>query len=146
MPPSSPRAWVVCVKQKFFVEGAVRAIPFVGTVGVLHRPAFFLGLSNAFQEFLPSLQKLLLELLNAFLFHCSLSPLVVGSYLSIVPEYGRGQTHGKTKRPRLKESWDARLNSPPPSAARLQIYFRALPRGMARTVPCLWIPNLSPHP
>jgi len=37
--------------------------------------------------------------------------------LSIVPE--QREVDGKTKRPGLKESWDARLNSPPPSAARL---------------------------
>ena len=39
----------------------------------------------------------------------------------------------KTKRPRLKESWDARPNSPPPSAAQEGDYPESSWVGMART-------------
>jgi hypothetical protein len=44
---------------------------------------------------------------------------------------GREEYAEKTKRPRLKESRDARPNSPPPSAAQEQDYLLAGKRGMA---------------
>src|SRR6266545_1590166 len=47
------------------------------------------------------------------------------------PGIGKGEFAQKTKRPRLKESRDARPNSPPPSAAREQDYRGGRNMGMA---------------
>jgi len=77
------------LKQKFLVERTVGTVAFVGTVGVLHGPTLFLGLGNALQEFLASLQQLFLEALDPFLFHSDYPP-IRGRFrtLFMVPEPG----------------------------------------------------------
>jgi hypothetical protein len=44
---------------------------------VLHGTPFLLSLGNTFQEFLPPLQQLFLEFVNAFLFHSDFSRNIV---------------------------------------------------------------------
>ena len=57
------------LEHQFLIQGAVCAVPFVGAIRVLHGAAFFGRLRYAAQQFLASLQKLLLESFNTFLFH-----------------------------------------------------------------------------
>ncbi len=80
---------------------------------MLHGAAFLLGLSDAAKQFLTTRQQEFVEFFDTLLFHGTPSCFLRAT---------KAWKKYKTKRPRLKESWDARLNSPPPSAARFQGY------------------------